>query len=507
MRRQKQSLILLLCAAALLFAACTDQREETTAPPVAQTEEVTAASLEDPESTPAAIKEQPVLPDPLAAKEAPAVYTDRHYIITLPTKPEQTVVMDAQGKILQDVRIPTPLYDALTGKLRFYTYTQPAAEAGSARDVNWLYNAKGKPLEGAEGCLYTAGMGGFVIKQLLPEDGAEAAAGWLYDPKTQDVVENVWSVERLTAKTALLLDAERHMLGVCDAKGTLLYEDPYHGAFAFGYSCGGYILGYPEEGGCAVLNEKLEVLDTTPKMFDLDLFDAGDYGVYCVKKDDTQRFIYRATDWKLEGTFAEDFQYTDGVNVITGDDHSKNLKLHSMRGKRLAGPFDKISPEKDAADRPTGRYLARSGNTLTLLNKHGETVKQRKISGLTRAYSTFDGLCMCEYSFENDWTGEKETGFRLYTADLQYLTDTERNYLSVEKAAEGLYKVTRQNGEDSFRTDIVNVSGETVFKRPEAVGDGDEAALAVFKDGTVGLIGASGEWIAENSLDVSAEDE
>ena len=501
----------LLCVFILTaMTACGQSTPETAA-------QTASEAVPAPESTtetaseaaePAAISEKPQ-----DIKQAPSIYINKVYSLNLPTEedPNHMVQLNEQGNILENITIPTPLYDALTGELRYYTVMEH--EPDGSLKASWLYDTKGRAIEGSGSCIYREGFGRFVVRTLreeTPGGDAEPAGvavefSQLYDPETKTATaENVFFVERLTGKRAVCLDAKRGLLGVYDPEGEKLSEIPAGETFTCGYCCGGYILGYPES-GCAILNEDLETVETAPKMFDMDLLDCGAQGVICIKKENNVCQIYRVDDWKLRGTFPADLQTTDGINVICGDDFSKEVNLHGIRGRRVAGPYDKISLLRDENDMLMGMVLARKDNAVYVLNKYGNIVAQRKISGLTRAYCTFDGLIMCEYGFKNDWTGAEETGYALLEQRLKWVSSRDYNFVKLERAAKGIYSGTRQNGENSFRTDLFNEAGEVIFKRVMRLGTADEFAIAVCDKDRFGLISHSGSWIAEYDLPEKTE--
>ncbi|MBO4289130.1 MAG: hypothetical protein J5865_03405 [Lachnospiraceae bacterium] len=487
----------LLCALIILnMAACSAQQEETKTS--ARGTETAPVSTENSSQTPPETQTERDPGEPLDVKDAPKICVDRVYSIPMPSEddPERVFWMDPEGNLLGNVIIPTPLCDVITGRLRYYTLKETNKD-GSLK-ASWLYSAKGKPLEGGTDCTYGEGIGSYVVKHLLPEgiEGVEET-GFLYDPASGTVAaENVFSIEKLTKKTAVCLDAKRHMLGVCTGDGEKILEDPYGEDFTFGYSCGGFILGYMGS-GCAVLNEKLEILDTSEKMFDIDLIDCGARGVICVKRENDMCHVIRSDDWKTLNTFPSTFQTTDGINVICGDDFSKDVKLHSIRGKRLAGPFDKIGLMKDESDMPIGMTIARKDDTVYVLDKKGETAAMRRIRGLTRAYSTFDGLVMCEYEFKNEWTGEPETGFALLEQRLDYLSEQWENYVKIERVTAGIYSCVRQTGSDSYRTDLFTMDKEVIFHNVARVGSADEEAIAVRGQQYYGLIDHQGNWLVK----------
>ena len=183
--------------------------------------------------------------------------------------------------------------------------------------------------------------------------------------------------------------------------------------------------------------------------------------------------------------------------MIAGDEFSKDVKLHSIRGKRLAGPFDKIGLLKDESDMPIGMTIARKDDTVYVLDKRGETVAKRRIRGLIRAYSTFDGMVMCEYEFTNDWTGEKETGFALLDQHLNYLSEQWENFVKIDRVTWGIYSCVRQNGRDSWRTDLFTMDKEVIFHNVAQVGSADEEAIAVCGQQYYGLIDHQGTWLVK----------
>ncbi len=498
----------LLCALIILnMAACGPAGPETTKEAPPETVSVPESTKETPAQT------GPSQPEPeteavLDKKDAPKICTKKTYGIAMPSKkdPDRVIILDEQGAVLDNVTIPIALCDVITGNLRYYTVVE--YEKDGSLKASWLYSAKGKALEGSSNCVYGDCLGSLVVKTLRtkapgPEaDPASAAedASWLYDPVKKAAVEqNVFSVEKLTGKKAVCLDAKRRVLGAYDREGQKLSEAPFEGSFTCGYCCGGFVLGYPES-GCAVLNEELETVQTAPKMFDMELLDCGAQGVICIKKENNVCQVYRADDWKLRGTFPADLQTTDGLNAICGDDFSKNVNLHSIRGKRLAGPFDKISLLRDESDLTIGMTLARKDNVVYVLNKYGSTVAQRRIYGLTRAYNTFDGLIMCEYEFENDWTGEKETGYALLEQRLKWVSSRDYHFVRLERVTKDVYSGTRQNGEHSWRTDLYDEKGEVIFRKAVRFGTADENAIAVCGQEYFGLIDHRGNWIARLDL-------
>ena len=501
----KRTCSALLCILIIIsLTGCFLQQEETKAPSSAQETQPAPVSTEEtapPESQPEGETEAV-----LETKTAPKIYTKKFYSLAMPTAedPGQVCYLDEQGAILENVTIPTPLHDVVSGKLRYYTVTE--YDKNGTLTASWLYSAKGKVLEGSGNCTYEDCLGNLIIMQpkgTRVEEAPDASAGgqsWLYDPSQKAVVaENVFSLEKITGKTAICLDAKRRILGVYDMKGQMLHKTPYDGDFTCGYCCGSYILGYPPE-GCAILNEELVVVDTAPKMFDMELYDCGAQGVLCLKKDNDLRHIYRVDDWKMLGTFPTTFQTTDGINTICGDEFSKDVKLHSMRGKRLAGPYDKISFLRDENEALNGLTLARKDDVVYVLNKHGSVLAQRRIPGLTRAYNIYDGLILCEYEFENDWTGQTETGFSLLDQGLRWVSDRDRNFIRLERVTKNIFAGTRQNGEQSFRTDLYNEKAEVIFKRVERFGTADDAAIAVCDKEHFGLIDHEGNWIAKMDL-------
>lgn|GEM_PF-6579976 len=487
----------LLCVLIILnMAACSAQQEETKTS--ARETEAAPAGTESVPETPVQTEPSREPGAPLDVKDAPRICVDRVYSLPMPTEaePERVIRMDAQGNTLENVIIPTPLYDVITGDLRWYMLKETNKD-GSLK-ASWLYSVQGKALEGSSDCVYGEGIGTLVVKHLLP-DGIEGVeeSGCLYDPAGgTTAVPEVFSIEKLTKKTAVCLDAKRHMLGVYGTKGEKLTEDPFGESFTFGYSCGGFILGYMDS-GCAVLNENLEVVETSEKMFDIDLLDCGAHGVICIKRENDMCHVIRADDWKTLNTFPSSFQTTDGINVIAGDEFSKDVKLHSIRGKRLAGPFDKIGLLKDESDMPIGMTIARKDDTVYVLDKRGETVAKRRIRGLIRAYSTFDGMVMCEYEFTNDWTEEKETGFALLDQHLNYLSEQWENFVKIDRVTWGIYSCVRQNGRDSWRTDLFTMDKEVIFHNVAQVGSADEEAIAVCGQQYYGLIDHQGTWLVK----------
>ena len=495
----------LLCVLIILnMTACGLLEPETTsqAPPVSSSAPETTKETE-PETTEPEQETEAVLD----VKAAPKIYTKKYYSLCVPTQedPERIIYLNAQGELLENVTIPTALRDAVTGKLRYYTVAEYNKD-GSLK-ASWLYSSKGKALEGSGNCIYGDCLGTLVVKRLQPGAGRLDADGlpaaevcWLYDPSEKALAaENICSIERLTDKTAVCLDSKRHILGVYDAKGEKILDDPFEGQFAYGYGCGEYILGYPGSGS-AVLNKDLEIIAASEKMFDMDLYDCGAQGVLCVIKENDFYYIFRTSDAKLLGTFSSDFLATDGINVICGDERELDVDLHSMRGKRLAGPFDKISLLRDGNDVPVGMTLARKEDTVYVLDKNGTVKAQRRIPGLVRAYSTFDGLILCEYEHENDWTGDREIGCALLRQDLSWVSDRDRYFTALERVTDGITSGTRQNGEHSFRTDLYNDSAEVIFKRVQHVGTADDEAIAVCGEEYFGLIDHQGSWIAKMKL-------
>ena len=495
----------LFCALLLLIpAACSSGVPETSQ---SAAPEVTTTAEDPTQTAPPETETAPELPAPLDPAGAPKLCLQKVYALSMPTEDgqEETVYLDEQGAIVEQAAVPDPVYDILSGKLRYYLYRQ---EAGG-QEISWLYSASGKALEGSADCVYGDCVGTSIVKQLIPDPADPMAqdAGWLVDPEKGTVLrENVHSVLRLSNDRALYLDAKRHILGVYTATGKQLFADPFEGEFTVGYCCGPYVLGYPET-GCAVLNEDLEVLDTSPKMFDMDLIDCGGLGVFCIKKQEIQTDIIEANGWKLIGSFSGNFQGTDGICAICGDVSGTGVKLFSVRGKRLAGPFEKLTPLYDETGTPTGRYLARTEKTISILSKGGEELCRRKISGLQRAYAAEDGMFLAEYEFENYWTEEKQTGLALLNDQLRRITSDERNYLEIRRVAEGIYAVRRQNSESGYRTDLIGLDGESFFSKVRSVGDGDGTVIAVYRDGSYGLIDRNGEWVARTRLNGDDEEE
>ena len=157
----------LLCALIIMnMTACGLTGPETAA-------QTASEAVPAPESTtetaseaaePAAISEKPQ-----DIKQAPSIYINKVYSLNLPTEedPNHMVQLNEQGNILENITIPTPLYDALTGELRYYTVMEH--EPDGSLKASWLYDTKGRAIEGSGSCIYREGFGRFVVRTLREE--------------------------------------------------------------------------------------------------------------------------------------------------------------------------------------------------------------------------------------------------------------------------------------------------------------------------------------------------
>ena len=533
---------ILLLAAALVLCACSsnglpiptaasrsgetlpDKPKGETAPSgvplsskAAETEQTQAPETAPVQTEPESTAAEPTEPETGSGGEpfvTPDFYTGKTYSVGRFWYAEEegsNYVMDEEGHLLDAEKIPSPIYDELTGEVRFYDRTEYTKIGENYEDVKvstTLYDKDGTVLEEDMPFLFTRACGNCVVRldsqaALMWEGQFSDYSGDLYDPYAHQVVQkDVCDVIRMTEDSALAKDAKGFLMGVIDEAGKVLTgfpmeTGPYKWPSVYG---NGFVIAETEDGADGgivqvLLNRDLEYVDHTDEGEQYGTFNCGKRGTVLEKiLSDGTTWLMDMDKWEVILTTDDMVRDADEQRIICGEDGAK--MLYDWSGKKLAGPCEDLCPVREESGKPWQGLISREGNIVCLRDLDGKILNKIELPGLSYI-SVYSGIVYCSLMEYDIGTGNYNYGTKIYDYQLKQLIPD--GYDNISAVAPGVYAcpVTTPQGES--RQDLFNSAGEMIFSGATSVGYGDEHAIPVVKGFSVGLIDLQGNWIAKNS--------
>ena len=535
---------ILLLAAALILSACSSSQPVPTAAsrsgetlpnkPAGESASsgiplsTRAAETEAPETSPLQTETEAGAPESSEAETiaepetepgkepfvTPDLYTGKTYSVGrfwYGTEEGEEYVMDEEGHLLDAKKIPSPIYDALTGEVRFYDRTEYTKIGENYEDVKVstiLYDKDGTVLEEDVPYLFTYACGNCLVRldsraALMWEGQFTDYSGDLYDPYAHQVIQkDVCSVEKLTESSALAEDAHGYLLGVVDGTGKVLEGFPLEtGPYQWPYVYGnGFVVADTEDGADGgivqvLLNRDLEYVDHADEGEQYGTFNCGKRGIILEKiLEDGTTWLFDLDKWEVILTLDDMARDMDEQRIICGEDGAK--LLYDWNGNILAGPYEELCPIREDLGDPWQGLVGMNGNTVCRLDLDGKILNKVEISGLSYI-SVYSGIVYCSYEKYDSQTGYFGYGTKICDYELKQLIPD--GYDNISRIAPGIYAcpVTTPQGES--RQNLFNSAGEMIFSGATSVGYGDEHAIPVVKGFSVGLIDLQGNWIAKNN--------
>lgn len=479
------------------------------------------------------------LPAP-AAEESPAAQppsaegADRLYRIY---REDQIVVMDGDGNLLPDEEAYTPLYDLLTGAeaYRLRTRHEDTGEDDEygnpvVQQYCSLYDVKGNLLYDWEPVAYRAAFSGLLIRQdprnwwSNPSE-LEGYSTALWNPATgETAADGVDSLQKMGDGSVLALDVTGRALGVLDGSGKVLSGFPAPADYYYPTAECGIIsadAGYNPYGPGGKPSSALLLDRDFNILFECEQLNLGFYGLrgpYALWHDHGRTGLLSLPGLTRLYSIPEeegDIQYFDGERLIlrTGTRNGPfwYCFLYDLEGNLLAGPYEQLSPEDEWEDRdtPAGRFLAKNGDTLSLLGRDGGLIASAELPGLSSFSPLGDGY----YTYSIERPGGSSDAF---SAHLTGLLGPDFEVLLPAERYQSIYRLTDWTGQRStrydllecgrelpngvWRYDLLTLSGEPVLENLSAVGDAGPGRIAVIRGSSMGLIDFSGRWIARRSI-------
>lgn len=464
-------------------------------------------------------------------EETPAAQGELYRLYFL----ENDSVFDQAGRRIPEEEVYTTLSDPAAGEERYRTRTR---REDTGEDDEWgnpivqeysaLYDLEGNLLYDWEPITYASGVGGLLIRQEprsfydMPDPASDYESA-LWDPVTgETVLEDVAALIKMDRDCFLAEDFRGMALGTVNARGEVLSGFPVPEAYYYPSVQGKWILTDlqdPYSGDwdenrsrqCRILDENFNILWEGER---LNMASYGLHGPYfLVDGEENRREVRSLEDFSLLCFFDNDLErleYFDGECLIlrTGDRDDGRYVLRNAQGMVLSAEYDELRAENDfSSDFPSERFLGRAGEHIDILDRDGKVLYSTDLPGVEYCEPQGGGYYACCVTCSDPDSGEALSSACLLGPELQMLVSAGTySYIyrfSTEEDGHIVWQdffAGRKMVNNSFRTDLLDLSGTVRVSDLTAVDSISNGRMAAVRGFSMGLMDLEGNWISRYSI-------
>ncbi len=437
---------------------------------------------------------------------------------------ERVYEMDASGRLCgEEERFDFDIIDPLTEECVYRVRTRDEDtgeddEYGNPVTQRWsaLYSADGTLACDWAPYEYSQGIGGLVIRHEpmkwwdMPEENMQSA---LWDPVSgETVIDKIHNLNPMGNGDFLALSTTGRVMGVLDGEANVVsgfpapaevYYPSVESGLIFANFANPYDYDKEKSDQYIVMDRELNTVFSGKYEYFSASF-MGLRGSYLLWRTQDAAGILSVPDMEpvTELPNGQDLRYFDGERMILSQ--GRGFVLCGADGEILCGPYDMLSYEDEYGDSDAAaeRFLARSEDTLFLLDRSGKELARVSQPGLDSAWEMQGGLfCYVVQKADRTAAGVLNQEFQTAISASDYESIFR---LSTWKNGKAVYhdllvcSHTLSNG--VWRQDLLDLQGNVLMKNLTAVGDAGEGRIAVARGSSVGLIDFEGNWIARHSI-------
>ena len=240
----------------------------------------------------------------------------------------------------------------------------------------------------------------------------------------------------------------------------------------------------------------------------------GLHGPYfLVDGEENRREVRSLEDFSLLYFFDDDLErleYFDGACLIlcTGERDDGRYTLRNTQGMVLSAEYDELRAENDfSSDFPSERFLGRAGEHIDILDRDGKVLYSTDLPGVEYCEPQGGGYYACCVTCSDPDSGEALSSACLLGPELQMLVPAGTySYIyrfSTEEDGHIVWQdffAGRKMVNNSFRTDLLDLSGTVRASDLTAVGSISNGRMAAVRGFSMGLMDLEGNWISRYSI-------